>query len=107
MELPPNKQNLSLHSPLSESLDWAIFEREFERAGLTQLPLSRSQNLLDKDAKRFWEIPDDVERDERPVTMLLIRFWLHINFLACLEILAGTSIVSERAKDDLTSGGNK
>lgn len=74
---------------------------------MTPLPLFRSQNLLDKDAKRFWEIPDDVERDERPATMVLIQFWLQINFSACLEILAGTSIVSERAKDDLISGGNK
>lgn len=84
-----------------------MFEFEFERAGLTLLLLSRSQNLLEKDAKRFWEIPDDVERDERPVTKFLIQFWLQINFSACLEILAGTSVVSERAKDDLTSGSNK
>jgi hypothetical protein len=106
MELPLYKQSWALHSHLSQSLDEAIFEHEFERAGLTSLPLSHSQNLLDKDAKRFWEIPDDVERDERPVTMVLIQFWLQINFSACLEILTGTSIVSERAKDDLTSGGN-
>lgn len=71
-----------------------MFESEFERAGLTPLPLPRSQNLLEKDAKRFWEIPDDVERDERPVTKVLIQFWLQINFSVCLEILAGTSVVS-------------
>jgi hypothetical protein len=62
-----------------------MFEREFERPRLTPLPLSRLQNFLS----------------------FLIKICLQVQSPASLEILAGTSLASERAKLDLTSGGNK